>query len=792
MMEVPSLSRTPSKCSTLFWGDGCDDIVSLPDNDDEHESRCTRDSDAETLSSMTNGRQQSHDLKNTIDQSVSEEPHGSDTRHGENIPENPKVVLTNSKKRAFGYFLLIHFAPVAGTLALFWLYLKGFQWNASDVQLKSLLFAAKLHEGLILVSLGEILFHRIRYHLMTSRGVSFGLLVSPFRVSDPTFLFRGPFLASASFSLKSAPELLTVSLVVLVSVLGMLAAPSSGALMIPKYDWWPIPDEMETITKFRKKESESAMYIGASFDDLFPLLVDGGYGPDKDKDNRLDPTSFSDRFEHILSGLDQILVKDSLGATANITVVDGATIDSFALSYQERSLDECELMTCQNISVGMNKTVEQLHDDGVDCLDIICESLAAQVTSPLALVTQELFDRYRAWISITSGVAMIKAKPSNKSNYDLNWRQPSVSMQCSTVLYEHHTREKLRPISFDDLGSFSPFTLDLDDSFGEDIRQMLKQAQPNTTYIDISHLLPEEITISTALIMYDGNSSSVFSPVYLCLVDARWIESQLWFTAPYATITRSGVPMDSISDGTGKKTTSKTSSVIDITTEYANSLDSNLTVDPRYHQKPAETAQVRPFAFIRRYCGQSVPQGPKCQMLAHTVYLTDSLRRTQSYFGYYAASDVYRLGTNSSDYQKKVPGNLTRLDYQLYHQLHAYKFEGLIVKLSMSVLLLHMMLVYAHLLLLVVGDGWYSRAWSELGELMALAILTRPSSLLQNATGGVKSWQTWKLRTFIRELTPDGRLEIVLKETVNSPRVLSEEEGEVKVHVEPEANRRYG
>ncbi|KAL1862857.1 hypothetical protein Daus18300_008354 [Diaporthe australafricana] len=345
-MEAPSLSRTPSQCSTLLSGDRCDDTVSLPDGEDEHESRRSRVSDAETLSSLTDGRQQRHESKNTIHHSVTEEPHRSGLQRGKDYLETPKVILSNSKKQAFGYFLLIHFAPVAGTLALFWLYLKGFQWNASDVQLKSLLFAAKLHEGLILVSLGDILFHRIRYHLMTSRGVSFGLLVSPFQVSDPTFLFRSPFLASATFSLKSAPELLTVSLVVLVSVLGMLAAPSSGALMIPKYDWWPIPDDMEAMTKFKKKESESAMYIGASFDYLFPQLIDGGFGPDKDRDDRLDSTPFSDRFEHILSGLDQILVNGSLGATANITVVDGATVDSFALAYQERSLDDCEIMTC--------------------------------------------------------------------------------------------------------------------------------------------------------------------------------------------------------------------------------------------------------------------------------------------------------------------------------------------------------------------------------------------------------------------------------------------------------------
>lgn len=76
---------------------------------------------------------------------------------------------------------------------------------------------------------------------------------------------------------------------------------------------------------------------------------------------------------------------------------------------------------------------------------------------------------------------------------------------------------------------------------------------------------------------------------------------------------------------------------------------------------------------------------------------------------------------------------------------------------------------------------------------MALAILTRPSPLLQNTGGGVSNWKTWRLRTFVREVTPEGRLELILKETGGSPRVLlADDTGREKVLVEPEADRKYG
>lgn len=637
-----------------------------------------------------------------------------------------------------------------------------------------------------MVSLGDILFHRIRYQLLTNRGISFGLLVSPFRVSDPCSLFQAPFLSSAKFTLKTAPELLTISLVVLVSILALLASPSSGVLMIPRYDWWQVPNDEAVTAIFKRQDLDDAMYIGAPFEELFPLLVTHDFGPDGDRDPRLQTPSFSDRFEHILSGLDQILVDGSLGGNANVTVVDGATVDSFALAYQEESLEDCEKMTCQNIASRRNTTIDKIMSEGIDCINVHCQSVAAQATSPLAIVAQKLFDRYRTWMSSSSSEFMITAEPLDSKKAAPAWRQPSVSMQCSTILDDGHEG---RSAFFQSWGSFPPFSISSDGPLLEQMKLLEDRHKPSTIYTDVSRLLPPGVNASTALLIYSVQPS-MNATTYLCLVDARWIESHVWFTAPYATIMRSGLSLESIQAFTGSSHTESASPVISITADYANSLDTNLNVSSTYDQAPGSASQASPFDFIQQYCSRGIEYRlrPKCSMLAHTLYLTDSLRRAQSFFRYYSALQLLK-----SDTMKMDPDRWTKLDYRLYHQLHAYKFEGSIIKLSMTVLLVHMMLVYAHLLLLVVGDGWCSRAWSELGELMALAILTQPSPLLQNTGGGVKSWRTWRLRTFIREVTPDGRLELVLKEPVGSPRVLLElEEGQEKRLVEPEADRKYG
>jgi hypothetical protein len=417
---------------------------------------------------------------------------------------------------------------------------------------------------------------------------------------------------------------------------------------------------------------------------------------------------------------------------------------------------------------------------------MICQSVAIQATSPLALVTQKLFDRYRTWMPESSNLNMITAQALDSDKGDLPWRQPSVSMQCSTLPY--YNQKELR---FDHWGSFPPFSIQPDSQLVDQMHHMKSGGQSLAGYTDITRLLPAGVNVSTAILMQgDRHANTPNDATYICLVDARWIESEVWFTAPYAAVMRSGVSMDSVRAASGANTTTQTatSPAIKITTEYANSLDTNLNISSKYMSNSTGIAQVGPFEFIHRYCRLRVEEAlqPKCAMLAHALYLTDSLRRTQ-----------YRLGVETGNNLRF--SNLanvkqwTKLDYRVYHQAHAYIFDGSIVKLSMSVLLVHMMLAYTHLLLLVLGDGWCSRAWSELGELMALAILTHPSPLLRNAGGGINRWQTWRLRTFVREVTPDGRLELVLKETVGSPRVLVDpKNGRERTLVEPEADRRYG
>ena len=88
--------------------------------------------------------------------------------------EKPKIALKKSHSSAF-FQSLIHLPPVAITLGILSLTFRSVFWEApgpnTNSALNALQFAAKVHESLIIVSLGAMAIYYIRCGLVGSRGV---------------------------------------------------------------------------------------------------------------------------------------------------------------------------------------------------------------------------------------------------------------------------------------------------------------------------------------------------------------------------------------------------------------------------------------------------------------------------------------------------------------------------------------------------------------------------------------------------------------------------------------------
>ncbi|KAH8665476.1 hypothetical protein BGZ61DRAFT_366668, partial [Ilyonectria robusta] len=108
-------------------------------------------------------------------------------------------------------------------------------------KLFGLLFAAKIHELLMLASVGSILGAYIRMELSrdNSTGLPFGALFSPFQFQNLSFLFSSE-MAGVYFHdwKKTRRQALFIGLVVACCILGVSVGPSSATLMRPRLDTW--------------------------------------------------------------------------------------------------------------------------------------------------------------------------------------------------------------------------------------------------------------------------------------------------------------------------------------------------------------------------------------------------------------------------------------------------------------------------------------------------------------------------------------------------------------------------
>jgi hypothetical protein len=124
----------------------------------------------------------------------------------------------------------------------------GWTWWVPNVQilpgitqggaLNALQLAAKLHELILVASLGTIVMHVAQAHLIGNHGLPLGLLTNSFSVGSGDFLRTRAFWATAWTSKAHYLRFWLLSL--LATLLATLAGPSSAIAVIPSLNWFPL------------------------------------------------------------------------------------------------------------------------------------------------------------------------------------------------------------------------------------------------------------------------------------------------------------------------------------------------------------------------------------------------------------------------------------------------------------------------------------------------------------------------------------------------------------------------
>lgn len=162
--------------------------------------------------------------------------------------ERPKAMIEKSRVKAIYRACFIHLVPVTAALVLIILnyieYYAGSELSGpkgyDDFKFSGLLFAAKLHEVLMVASLGFIVFTYVQEELVNGEGVPFAALGAGLQMSQITFIFQKDFwcLFWAHWERRRKKWTL-VALLLICTLLGLSVAPSSANLMRPRLDNWP-------------------------------------------------------------------------------------------------------------------------------------------------------------------------------------------------------------------------------------------------------------------------------------------------------------------------------------------------------------------------------------------------------------------------------------------------------------------------------------------------------------------------------------------------------------------------
>ena len=659
--------------------------------------------------------------------------------------EQPKRLFSKRRLRAIRHFALFHLLPVAGILALLGIYIARVAWSPDSNTTSALLFAARLHESLVLTSLADILFHNIRHGLLTSSGVPFGFLAAPFQLTSAWFFISKPFLAPFS-KLLSAPRshLRLGFMVVAVLCLAISTGLSSSILVLPRLGWNQVfPDSSLTVQ----------FYLNGSSSQLYPISFTAATMPPgclrypaPDLDDTYDECPFIG-FQALYQNSGDVL---ALGSS----------------DYSNTSADS--QTPTRRIASG-----KWSGSNG----DASCGVYA---TSPMAIVAAALSSAADA-MGLSGKPAPVQIRASAFSRAGTRqWKQPRVAIECSNLRrFTDSDNDTTAWTTYEFPEALYPaFNMTLDQAVLDKIGAKLASPALGVTFVDLQHLVPFPVSAAFVTKDYDPN---IVAWRQICLIDARWVDADNWESWPSAPDVQTSVSVDPFTLPT--RTNSGSNEIIrfdpswiaamNISFNYTD-LNPNATA-PGPTNANASAPSTSPIAsaydtlakFCRLRGGIATPA--ECPMMQYALYFTDALARTGSNLitaTIYNASDgttAWMLSDSATAPRDAVAAlGLTRIDTAFLQRVYSYQLREVTVCLAMAVVLAYVVLVLVHFALLLVGDGFHSLAWFELGELLALAAQSAPPPGLRNTGVGVQSPETWRLTTYVREGRDGQRVELVL------------------------------
>jgi hypothetical protein len=653
-----------------------------------------------------------------------------------------------------GYALLrctIHVPPVTAALALVVLnvhqYFIGSELAGRSGQdyekLGALQFTAKLHELLMLASIGTVLFTYIRWELAYGEGVPLGAVFAGLQFDSISLLWSSEFLGTiyAKFGSRHKKSFL-ILIIIVCTLLGVSVGPSTANLMRPREDNWPA--------------GGTTFWINASHDLVSPTFIDSSTALARCMTDTGDVSCPYGNWQILSQAFFSFWPQLAPQGTMPETLLIPGKFSERQLSVRHRSINGSEAS--------------------------LYGGALTLATVPPSGISDGVSELGRLWTLAANNLGHGRFNFEKDATFTVTVPQPMTLAYCTASVWDQDiTGDDTVDLEFPVLSSihFGSNALVVPGYLGETVPYNNTTTQvkvelllssdepPNLTWIDSPSLTGQSNSTINVVATFPASEATLGLPSYYsCSIDSKLAQTQIAGTHALKKVV-TGAP----DDWTEKGTLNPAYSRIGINTEWAQYLNPKNPGEPNstiFSRMAADAgmwnATVMSEAYNFPFIVESILATMVANGLSRTTYdaglignlidnwITEILPKNPLGYG---SGTIYNVAADDIK-------NATMFTMKATANGYAYSSRGMLQKSAIAVLLFYSAFALSH-----VGyslwTGWTATAWDTVPEIVALAMNSTKTQALDNTGAGVETIGVYEEK--VRVKVRDDNLEFVFKDT---------------------------
>lgn len=648
--------------------------------------------------------------------------------------ESPKYIYQSRRRKLLGS--IVHLVPIAASASVVSLNFAQVYWADigipnQNTYLDALQFAAQLLDILIVTSLWHMLLHFTQKQMISSEGMTFGSFLGVYQFQNFRYLFGPMFLSGFSprmrfnWSKSGIAKGFLKFLTIYAALASFVGGPVSAIAIIPKLHWWQLPhfspksDLKDWLHDFD--------FIVSNLTELYPQSISASNLPNS-------------------SCVPPFGRQDSSCPTAGVSIIDQWASSVYQMIPSGGMDWEASLIPF-NITMPdffWSRSVDVAYPNPL---------VPYSVSSSVSLVLASSIWSFWLWQK-TQNVNVSTFRVDMKPTAGYTFLKPLVQVQCTQS--NDSSIDSFPQNLLSDPPPYEPESTDVPVQLSPGFTST-NYSSPNISWVDL-YDEGYNASLGASISWSSGNGTpsgdqNLVPLTFLCSIEANWVPVEVWIEPD-----QSNFVYQDTNDPLELFGSSANAVPIKIGVDWAQALNFTTSAGTTLLDV------LEPILLGSETVTNSTAMG--LSFLLGAV-ITDALARLGSQYplGIFDKEEIiadpsyvsYFSGiiTNESTIN---PASMTVL--MEYSRLgYGYGLTTPTVRAALVALLTYTALATLFVVYYIIWAR-ISNCWAQVGDVIALAMNSEQTPLLENTCAGIDHMATWKLSVAIRETKP-GHLELV-------------------------------